>query len=236
MVTVKERIESVLSRIEEAAGRSGRRSGDITLIAVSKTQPLDVILEAVKTGLIGHLGENRVQEGQEKIPRWPSDLPVTWHLIGHLQRNKARKALEIFDRIQSLDSSKLADTLERILQEKGTAAEILMEVNSSGEKQKSGVAMEDSYALADHILRNCPSLRLQGIMTVGPLGGEEVKIRRAFESVRELKAELSRRTGLSLPVLSMGMSGDYQWAIEEGSTMVRVGSAIFGARNYREVR
>ncbi len=235
MVTIKDRLEALLYSIDQAARRSGRRGQEITLIAVTKTQPLERILEVVRTGLVSHLGENRVQEALEKVSHWPADLPVTWHLIGHLQRNKARKALELFDRIQSVDSPRLAQTLETILGEQGRSLPVLMELNSSGEAQKSGVVLDQASALADYILNRCPSLELQGVMTLGPLGGE-AETRRAFAAARETKERLSRETGLAMPVLSMGMSGDYPWAIEEGSTMVRVGTAIFGARHTKEVR
>lgn len=236
--TLKDRICSVLARIDTVAGRTGRSGKDITLIAVSKTHPLELILEAVRTGLISQLGENKVQEGQEKISRWPSDMTAkaAWHLIGHLQNNKARKALEYFDFIQSVDSEKLAASLQRILSESNHSMPVLMEVNCSGEAQKSGIPMDKAKELALFIAEKCPLLQFKGLMTVGPLGGNEQKIREAFSNTFKLKEQLTPVIGYPLPILSMGMSDDFEWAIEEGSTMVRIGTAIFGARKYPEQR
>lgn len=231
MVTsVYDRVTAVRQQIDEAAVASGRSPGDVTLLAVSKTQPLEKIVKVVKTGLIYHLGENRVQELMEKVPNWPSDLSVHWHLIGQLQRNKARKALELAHCIQSVDSLRLAETLQRICEETDRQVSVLLEVNTSGEASKSGVAPQEAEGLIEAILTSCRTLSLQGLMTIGPLTEDQVQIGQAFESLRALSERLRSSTGLELPVLSMGMSDDYCLAIKEGSTMVRIGTAIFGAR------
>ena len=226
---MSERIQGILDRISAAARRSGRDARDVTLLAVSKTKPLETVIEAARTGLVSHFGENHVQEGQVKVPGFPADLPACWHLIGHLQRNKARKAVQFFDVIESVDSEEIASVLERICAESGRKLEVLIEANSSGEASKTGTPWDDVPRLADHVRANCPHLVLQGLMTIGPLGGDEKAVRGAFAATRELRDRLRVAPG-DLPRLSMGMSGDFEWAIEEGSTQVRVGTAIFGHR------
>ena len=213
MVTtdMSERIRSVLDRMTAAALRAGREPAEVTLLAVSKTKPLETVVEAARTGLVTHFGENHVQEGQVKIPAFPPELTPRWHLIGHLQRNKARKAAQLFDVIESLDSPAVASALERVCAEIGRELDVLIEVNSSGEASKTGTPRAEVPAL------------------VGPLGGDEKAVRSAFAATRELRDSL-RLGADDLPVLSMGMSGDFEWAIAEGSTEVRVGSAIFGQR------
>jgi len=222
-------IQSILDRMESAALRSGRRASDVTLLAVSKTKPLETVAAAARTGLVTHFGENRVQEGQAKIPRFPAEFGAVWHLIGHLQRNKARKAVELFDVIESIDSEGIAAALERVCAEKDRRLDVLIEVNSSGEASKTGAPAATVPVLADFVRVQCPHLTLQGLMTIGPLGGDEKAVRGAFDATRELRDRL-RLSASDLPRLSMGMSGDFEWAIEEGSTEVRVGTAIFGHR------
>lgn len=222
-------IQSILERIAAAALRSGRRASEVTLLAVSKTRPLETVIAAARTGLVAHFGENHVQEGQDKIPNFPVELNAVWHLIGHLQRNKARKAVALFDVIESVDSEEIAAAIERICTEKERHMDILIEVNSSGESSKTGTPLTEVPALADFVREQCPHLRLQGLMTIGPLGGDEKAVRNAFNTTRELRDRL-RLSADDLPCLSMGMSGDFEWAIEQGSTEVRVGTAIFGHR------
>ena len=231
MVTtdMSERIRSVLDRMTAAALRAGREPAEVTLLAVSKTKPLETVVEAARTGLVTHFGENHVQEGQVKIPAFPPELTPRWHLIGHLQRNKARKAAQLFDVIESLDSPAVASALERVCAEVGRELDVLIEVNSSGEASKTGTPSAEVPALAGHVRTECPHLRLRGLMTIGPLGCDEKAVRSAFAATRELRDSL-RLGADDLPVLSMGMSGDFEWAIAEGSTEVRVGSAIFGQR------
>lgn len=233
-VAIEDRVRSVLNEIKEVALRAGRAPGEVKLLAVSKTHPVEVLLPAVDTGLLWGLGENRVQEGESKIGQWPDGHPVDWHLIGHLQGNKARKALSLFSMIHSLDSVKLGETLERLVQEMGLAPyPVLVEVNTSGETAKHGVAPEEALATLNHIVESCPGLEVRGLMTVGPLSDDRSDTARAFESLRVLRDRLSSETGLSLKELSMGMSGDFDLAIEQGSTVVRIGSSIFGIRERR---
>lgn len=231
--TLDERIQDIKARISESAARSGRTSSDITLIAVSKTRTLDEMIKVAQTGEISVFGENRVQEGVEKIPFWPADLPLTWHLIGHLQRNKARKALELFNSIQSVDSFRLANTLQRICSEMDRqAVEVFLEVNTSGEASKFGLEPDKAKETCLEIMEKCDRLNVNGLMTIGPLTDDERRVRSSFGQLRELRSEIETSSGRSLAHLSMGMSGDYQWAIEEGSTMVRIGTALFGPRDY----
>lgn len=223
-----ERIALIQSRIAEAARRSGRLPSDVALLAVSKTKPLEAVVEAARTGLVSRFGENHVQEGQAKIPAFPRDLTVAWHLIGHLQRNKVRKAAQYFDVIESIDSREIAAATERVCGEIGKTLDVLVEVNSSAEESKTGAAWNDVPALVDFV-RECPHLRLNGLMTIGPLGGDEIAARAVFSATRELRDRL-RAAPDDMPCLSMGMSGDFEWAVAEGSTEVRVGTAIFGHR------
>ena len=226
---LSERIRSILDRIAAAALRAGRDPKEITLLAVSKTKPLETVVEAARTGLVTHFGENHLQEGQIKIPAFPPELAPRWHLIGHLQRNKARKAAQLFDVIESVDNPAVATVLERVCAEIGRELDVLIEVNSSGEQSKTGAPRAEVPFLAEHVRATCPHLRLRGLMTIGPLGGDERAVRSAFAATRELRDSL-RLGADDLPALSMGMSGDFEWAIAEGSTEVRVGSAIFGQR------
>jgi pyridoxal phosphate enzyme (YggS family) len=176
------------------------------------------------------VGENRVQELAEKRALWPEGGSLQWRLIGHLQRNKARRALAVAGTVDSLDSPQLASALSRIAAEEDRKIPVLIEVNTSGEASKHGVKPEEAAGFLEWTLENCPSLTPEGFMTIGPLGGDEREVRRAFALLRSIGGEARARTGLALPELSMGMSGDFAWAIGEGSTMVRIGSSIFGPR------
>ncbi len=218
-----DRLAALRGRIAAAAGRSGRPAGAVRLIAAAKTIPADRLSAAVAAGLTD-LGENRVQEAEEKIP---VVMPrPTWHLIGHLQSNKARRAAALFDCIQTVDSARLAGALDRHVAELGRAAplDVLIEVNVSGEAAKHGVEPVDASELIASVRRDFPRLALRGLMTVGPLVAQPDEARPAYQML----ARLARSAGLN--ELSMGMSGDFEVAIEEGATMVRVGSALFGAR------
>lgn len=206
-------------------------SPSVSLMAVSKTHPYEAILEAYGQGA-RLFGENRVQEAASKFPE-PSLRPegMKLCLIGHLQRNKAKRALEVFDRIDSVDSLALMDELEKRLAQLERTFPILFELRSSGEEQKTGFADEEALMEAVAHLEACPHLILRGLMTVGPLDGGGEGTRMAFRRTKALYDRLIAQ-GLELSVLSMGMSGDWTLAIEEGSNEVRIGTAIFGARNY----
>lgn len=227
---IADNIARVRARIEAAARESGRSADDITLIAVSKFQPLELIREAYACG--AHVfGENRVQERAEKAAGW-TEVGAVWNMIGHLQRNKARRAVELFDCIQSIDGAELASLVERAARDRGVASyPIMVEINTSGEASKSGAAPDGALSLIEHITANCPTLSVDGLMTIGPLTDDERRVRASFASLRELAVRARAEFGLAIPHLSMGMSGDFELAIAEGSTMVRVGTSIFGARD-----
>lgn len=228
--TLSERFADVRSRIAAAARRSNRSPDEVALIAISKTHPAEVLREGLRVG-ITDFGENRVQEAEEKI----LDLGRTaarWHLVGHLQKNKAGKAINLFDCIHSLDSVELAQRLDRLCVSEGRARlEVLVQIDLGGEETKTGI---DPRALPELLreLKGCQSLRLIGLMTLPPYFQNPDCARPYFKTLRELRDQLqaqgyfAERTG----ELSMGMSHDFEIAIEEGATMVRVGTAIFGER------
>lgn len=226
---IKENLARVQEEIRNAAVACGRRGEEVQLIAVTKTRSIEEMAEAVRQG-VRFMGENRVQELLEKRPRWPEGLDVEWRLIGHLQRNKARKALGAVDTVDSVDSPQLASALSRIAGEEGRTLSVLLEVNTSGEASKMGVPPDEARSLLDFIIENCPALRPEGFMTIGPLSDDERLVRGAFARLRSIAEAAREGAGLPLPELSMGMSGDFPWAIGEGSTMVRIGSALFGPR------
>ena len=232
---IKRNIQVIMGRIESAAHCSGRKAGDVALVAVSKFHPIEQLYMAIDCG-ITIFGENRVQEREEKASAWQRENPV-WHMLGHLQRNKARKALRLFDCIQSVDSIELALTLERIINEgrgessfTGAPFPIFIQVNTSGENSKEGVEPEGALKLAENVLESCPNLNIDGLMTIGPLSGGEREVRASFSLLREIGEAVRKECGIPCRHLSMGMSGDFEMAIEEGSTIVRVGTGIFGER------
>jgi pyridoxal phosphate enzyme (YggS family) len=217
----------IRERIARAAARSGRRADEITLVAVSKTFPAAVIRTAFEAGL-RHFGENRVQEWESKRPDL-ADLNATWHLIGHLQSNKARRAVHDFHRVDSVDSLSLAQKLDAAAGEEGKRLPILIEVHLGEEATKSGVAEAELPYLAESTLA-LQNLDLLGLMTIPPFHEDSKLMHPYFQNLRELRESLKPRLGRRLPVLSMGMSHDFEVAIQEGATEVRVGSAIFGER------
>jgi PLP dependent protein len=233
---LRHNIEQVRQRIADAAVRAGRNPDEITLVAVSKTRSADECAAAVELGM-SILGENRVQEARDKIPEVADLLAQSgtaqpaWHLVGHLQSNKAGKAVAIFQMIQSVDSYELAQEINRHAQVLDKVQDCLIEVNTSGEASKFGVSPDALVALWEQV-KELANIRLLGLMTVGPLSGGEVASRRAFALLRELGDRVRMETGNSAGILSMGMTGDMEWAIAEGSTMVRIGTAIFGERTY----
>jgi len=225
--TIADRLAAVRQRVAAAADSSGRDPSDITLIAVGKTFPAELVAEAVRAGATD-LGENRVQEGVAKRPEVP---PATWHLIGPLQRNKARAALEVFDIIHTVDRPEIARRLQFLLEEHwpDRRQKVLMEVNVGCEPQKAGVEPDEAHELLAEII-GCDRLSVIGLMAIPPFGSEPEDTRPHFRALRELRDRLQDRCGLVLPELSMGMSHDFEVAISEGATMVRVGTAIFGQR------
>lgn len=229
-------VDSILKNISEirdkimlAAKRSSRDPSDIRLMGVSKTYPVEYMLSAAAK--LDIIGENKIQEAVDKRLNWPSGEKIPWHLIGHLQRNKARKALEVFDLIETVDSLDLARMLDRILAETdGGYFPVYLEINMSGELTKNGAPPQEAASLLERIMQYCPCLSVEGLMTIGPNIDEEIEIRKSFEGLRILRDQLSSVSGLPLRELSMGMSNDYEIAVEEGSTIVRVGTGIFGLR------
>ncbi|GCE19390.1 YggS family pyridoxal phosphate-dependent enzyme [Dictyobacter kobayashii] len=231
---IAENIARVRARIAESAQRVGRAPQDVTLVAVSKTKPLDYVKIAYNLG-IRDFGENRVQEALEKRAAFcPSDLH--WHMIGHLQTNKAQKVFGSFSCIHSIDSLHVAEALQRAAEKKSQAAPmdmrqpVLLQVNVSGEASKEGMTPEETPAIARQILA-FSHLDVQGLMTVAPLVDDPETVRPVFRSLRQLRDRLRDEVGdVSWDQLSMGMTDDYAVAIEEGATIVRVGRAIFGER------
>jgi PLP dependent protein len=224
-----ENLERVRQRIARAAARCGRQSSEITIVAVSKTFPAEAIRAAFEAGL-RHFGENRVQEWESKEPHL-RDLAATWHLVGHLQSNKARRAAHLFGRVDSVDSTALAKKLDAAAEE-GKALPILIEVHLSDEAAKSGVAESELPALAEAISA-MPRVELLGLMTIPPYFDDASRVRPYFAKLRKLRDGLAHALGKPLPVLSMGMSHDFEVAIEEGATEIRLGTAIFGERKAR---
>ncbi len=228
------RVADVRSRIEAAARRAGRDPRAVTLVGASKTVAPESIRAAHAAG-VRVFGENRVQEAAPKIAVVPA---ARWHLIGHLQRNKARRAVELFELIHSLDSVRLAEVLDRLGQERGRPVETLIEVNLGGEETKTGFAPEDLRAALGE-LAGRPGLRILGLMTIPPFFDDPEAARPFFRDLAALARDLSEagrdlaargRPGVTCEHLSMGMSGDFEAAVEEGATFVRVGTALFGPR------
>lgn len=228
--TLRERLKNVHDRIAAAAIRSGRPPAAVTLVAVSKTHPPEVLQQAIAAGATD-LGENRVQEAEAKIPLVGRDA-ARWHLIGHLQSNKARRAVELFDVIHSLDSVALARRLDRVCAEmKRAVLPVLIQVDLGKEATKSGALETELPGIIDAI-KQTRALSLQGLMTLPPLFDDPEMTRPFFSRLRKLRDELNAQGafGDQNGELSMGMTHDFEVAIEEGATMVRVGTAIFGAR------
>src|SRR5579863_3378670 len=228
---LRDNIARVRDQIAAAATRAGRNPAEITLIGVSKTHPAEMIRAAYDAGL-RDFGENRVQEWEGKRQALTDLSEARWHLIGHLQSNKATRAATIFHSVDSVDDAALAQRLDRTRQGTATAQgplRVLLEVHIAGEAAKSGAEPEDLPELAEAVTK-CASLYLSGLMCVPPLLDDMEKVRPYFRKLRELRDQLEAQIGKKLPVLSMGMSHDFEVAIEEGATEVRVGTALFGQR------
>src|SRR5881398_3862073 len=226
MASVAENLANVREQIAHAATKAGRSADDIELVAVTKTHPAEKVREAIEAGQT-LFGESRVQEARLKIPDLPSSL--RWHFVGHLQKNKIRHALPLFELIHSVDSLALAHEMNRIADEDGMHPRVLIEVNMAGEGSKFGFKPETVHAEMESLLA-LPRLSIEGLMIIPPLAEEAEASRTFFVQLRELRDALEKEFDLKLPRLSMGMTNDFTVAVEEGATLVRVGTAIFGER------
>ena len=227
---IRERLEKVQNSISEAVKASGRDEKDVTLIAVSKTKPVEMIKEVYDAG-IRDFGENKVQEIIDKYPKLPSD--IRWHLIGHLQTNKVKYIIDKVCMIHRVDSLKLAQEISRQAIKHNVTADILIEVNVAGEDTKFGVKPEDTLSLCEEI-STLANVRIKGLMTVAPFVDDPEENRAVFCTLRQLFVDIDAKNidNVCMDCLSMGMSNDYTVAIEEGATFVRVGTSIFGQRDY----
>ena len=220
-------IQEQLAHVEE---RSGRDRSEVTLIAVSKTKPIEDLKEAYRCGM-RYFGENKVQEITEKYPQMPAD--VKWHMIGHLQRNKVRYIVDKVDMIHSVDSLRLAQTIQAEAEKKQVTVPILLEVNVAGEESKFGLSVEGTIPLAEQI-STMKNIHIQGLMTIAPYVDDPEENRWVFRELKKISVDIKEKNidNVDMYVLSMGMTGDYEVAIEEGATMIRVGTGIFGSRVY----
>jgi pyridoxal phosphate enzyme (YggS family) len=225
-MSMAENFEAVNGKIAAACERAGRDPGTVLLLPVTKGHPAEAVEEAAGLGL-RIFGENKVQEARAKISQCSSRLQ--WHMIGHLQSNKARDAVQLFTMIQSIDSLSLAEEVNKWAEKLGKRVPILLEVNTAGEASKFGFGPEN---LPVEEINRLPRLELQGLMTVAPYTPTPERVRPHFRKLKELRDECSDRLGAPLPHLSMGMSGDFEIAVEEGATIVRIGTALFGPRSY----
>jgi len=228
---IHDNLNHIENQIKEACERCGRKREDVLLIAVTKTRTAAEVNEAVSWG-ITDVGENKVQEIMDKYDDVPGD--VKWHMIGHLQTNKVKFIIDKVSLIHSVDKLKLAEEIDKRAREHGIIADVLIEVNAAGEASKFGTDLEGARQLIEDVHNNCPNIRIKGLMTIAPItdNPEDVRIyfrqlKGLFDSYKDIKDN-----NMDFEHLSMGMSGDFEVAIEEGATMVRVGTAIFGARNY----
>ena len=231
MGTIEENIESIQKEKAEAAERAGRNPEDILLCAVTKTHTAEQINEAIRAG-VTDIGENKVQEILDKYDKV---LPVRWHMIGHLQTNKVKYIIDKVCLIHSVDSFRLAEEINRRAAQHGIVMDILVQVNAACDEAKFGVDMDAAEILVREILENCSSIRVRGLMTIAPYAENPEEIRPYFHQMRQLYDRLARdisHPSMDFKYLSMGMSNDRVVAVEEGSTVIRVGTAIFGARSY----
>ncbi len=227
---LKEQLEDVKKRIEDACKRAGRDPSEVTLIAVSKTKPLSDIEEVLDLG-IHEFGENKVQELVDKYEHIKE--PVNWHMIGHLQTNKVKYIVDKVKLIHSVDSLKLANTISKEAVKKGVNVDVLIEVNVAKEESKFGIGLDEAKDLVKSV-STLPNIFVKGLMTIAPFVDNPLDNREVFRSLHDMALEIEALNipGVSMKELSMGMTNDFEVAIEEGATYVRVGTAIFGARNY----
>src|SRR5438067_2233459 len=232
MTSIADNLERVREQIAQATGKAGRSIDDVEMVAISKTHDAVKVREAIEAEQ-SLFGESRVQEARVKIPELPSNL--RWHFVGHLQKNKIRHALPLFELIHSVDSLALAQDINRIAEEDGLHPRVLLEVNLAGEGSKFGFAPEKLREDLESLLA-LPRLSILGLMTIPPLSKEAEASRKYFVQLRELRDRLQTEFHVDLAQLSMGMTEDFVVAVEEGATLVRVGTAIFGQRKKSEVR
>ena len=232
-MSVYENYLEVEKKVQEACKRAGRNREEVTLIAVSKTKPVSMIEELLPHGVVD-FGENKVQELTAKYEVLPKDL--NWHLIGHLQRNKVKYIIDKVDLIHSVDSIRLAQTIDKEAQKHDLIANILVEVNVAKEESKFGLMPEEVDGFIDEIA-NLKHIQVKGLMTIAPFVENPEKNRTVFADLRKLSVDIAKKNvdNVNVSILSMGMTNDYEVAVEEGATMVRVGTGIFGARNYAQV-
>ena len=231
---LKDNFTEVENKICSACERSGRSRDEVTLIAVSKTKPVSMLKEAYDLGT-RIFGENKVQEIVDKYDALPDD--ISWQMIGHLQRNKIKYIIDKVDMIHSVDSYRLAEAIEKEAAKKDVNIDILIEVNVAREDSKFGVMPEDTFDLINEIAK-LPHVHIQGLMTIAPFVENPEENRKYFNHLRKLSVDIDEKKvdNVNMAVLSMGMTNDYEVAIEEGATMVRVGTGLFGARNYDQVK
>lgn len=229
---IKENLATVEQNITEACKRAGRAREEVTLIAVSKTKPVSMLQEVYDTG-IRNFGENKVQELCDKIDELPSD--TKWHMIGHLQRNKVKYIIDRVALIHSVDTYRLAEEINIQAKKKNIVVPILVEVNIAGEESKFGTSAEDALLLVEEISQ-LENIRIKGLMTIAPYVVDSEENRLYFRKIKQLSVDIANKNihNVSMEILSMGMTGDYTVAIEEGATMVRVGTGIFGERVYKK--
>lgn len=225
---IKENIRQVEERISKACGRSGRPVSDVTLIAVTKTKPIEMLMEAYEAGS-RDFGENKVQEIVSKAPQLPDD--IRWHMIGRLQKNKVRQVIDKVVMIHSVDSLALAEQIEKEAAKKELVMDILLEVNVAMEESKTGFSIDETADAVSKIAK-FPHIRIKGLMTIAPFVENSEENRDIFKKLYQLCVDIKSKNidNVTMAVLSMGMTGDYETAIEEGATMIRVGTGIFGAR------
>jgi pyridoxal phosphate enzyme (YggS family) len=230
MSSILGNLERVQEQIAQAAAKAGRDVKDIELVAIAKTHPAEKVREAVEAGQT-LFGESRVQEARAKISELSSS--IRWHFVGHLQKNKVRQVLPLFEMIHSVDSLALAQDINRIAEEEGLYPRVLLEVNVAGEGSKFGFSPDDLREQMEALLA-LPRLSIEGLMCIPPLAVESEDSRKFFVQVRELRDSLEKEFNMKLPQLSMGMTQDFPIGIQEGATLVRVGTAIFGERSKKQ--
>lgn len=230
---IAKNIQQVENNIRSACKRAGKDPKEVTLIAVSKTKPLPMLEKAYRQGC-RHFGENKVQELTDKYEQLPKD--IKWHMIGHLQRNKVKYIVDKAYLIHSVDSLRLAEEISKEAGKKGITAHILVEVNIAGEETKFGIAKEEAEELIREIAK-LPSIQIEGLMAIAPYVENPEKNRQYFEDLYHLSVDIEQKNidNSNMSVLSMGMTGDYEVAVEEGATYVRIGTGIFGERHYGAV-